>query len=82
MVGKSAKEVEDLKLAMATAQQVQQTLQASATAPAGHATASTAPNTDIRNMLNTTKKLMELLENGRVSAALPDHVVNCMATVN
>ena len=69
------REVEDLKLAMATAQQVQQTLQVSATA-------SLAPNTDIRNMLNTTKKLMELLENGRVGAALPDHVVDCMATVN
>ena len=33
-------------------------------------------------MLNTTKKLMELLENGRVNAALPDHVVDCMTSVN
>ena len=76
------KEVEDLKLAMMTAQQAQQALLATTTTVTSPMTASATSDADVRIMLNTTKKLMELLENGRAGAELPDHVVDCMATVN
>ena len=76
------KEVADLKLSMSTAQQAQQALLATATIATSSLTASTAPDASVKTMLNTTKKLMEFLENGRVSGELPDHVVDCMAMVN
>ena len=73
------KEVADLTLSMSTAQQAQQALLATATSSL---TASTAPGASVKTMLGSTKTLMELLENGRVGGELPDHVVDCMATVN
>ena len=76
------KEVEDLKLAMATIQRAQQKLLATAASVTSPAAASRTPGADVRSMLSNTKKLMESLEKGRIGGELPDHVVDCMATVN
>ena len=72
------KEVEDLKLAMETAQQVQQSLQATSATAAGSMPTSATTSANVRFMLHNTKKLMELLE----SAGLPERVVDCMTTAN
>ena len=76
------KEVEDLKIAMETAQQVQQTLQATTTIATSPMATPTTSNADVSFMMHTTKRLMEFLENGGAGVGLPDHVVECMASVN
>ena len=66
------KEVEDLKLAMGMAQQVQQSLQAT----------SATTNANVKSMMHNTKKLMEMLESATQSGGLPERLVECMTTVN
>ena len=76
------KEVEDLKLAMETAQQVQQTLQATSAAAACSMPSPATTNANVRFMLDNTKRLMELLESATQSGGLPERVMDCMTTVN
>ena len=76
------KEVEDLKLAMETAQQVQQTLQATSAAAACSMPTPATTNADVRFMLDNTKRLMELLESATQSGGLPERVMDCMTAVN
>ena len=76
------KEVEDLKLAMETAQQVQQTLQTTSATAAGRIPTPATTNANVKFMLHNTKKLMELLESATQSGGLPERVMDCMTTVN
>ena len=61
---------------------MQQSLQATLATAAGSMPTSATTSANVRFMLHNTKKLMELLESATRSGGLPEHVMDCMSTVN